>query len=62
MLMIEQRTDDLVALAEGLSANPGPDRAAKTNLCDEIMNIVLAVAAIVQKTACTTRQIQAMRW
>ena len=38
-------------------------RTKKTdNLCDEIIHIVLAVAATVQKTACTTRQIQAMRW
>jgi hypothetical protein len=62
MLMSEKRTNELVALAEGMSANPCPDRAAKTNLGDEVMNIVLAVAATVLRTACRTRQIQAMQW
>ncbi|MFM7987423.1 MAG: hypothetical protein ACKPKO_49735, partial [Candidatus Fonsibacter sp.] len=58
MLRSEKRTDELVALAEGLSVDPGPDRVARTNLRDEIINIVLAVSATLQQTAW---QIQAMR-
>jgi hypothetical protein len=61
MLMSGKRILELVSLANALSANP-VSQDASSPLADEALNIVLGVAATVQKTACTTRQIQALRW
>ena len=59
----EERADEITALAQAIGTAPSPLVGAScATRYQAILNTSLAVAALVQSTACTTQQIKALRW
>ena len=63
MMVKEERSGEITALAQAIATAPSPlAEASGATKYEEILNTSLAIAALVQGTACTTQQIKALRW
>ena len=63
MIVKEERSGEITALAQAIgTALPPLAEASGATKYEKILNMSLAIAALVQGTACTTQQIKALRW